>query len=356
MARFLKACGAIPVYRRQDDPDKMDKNAEAFAACFATLAAGRPRRHLPGGHDPLRVPRPADQDGRGAHRPRLRVAPAERRRRRAARPHPGRASPSTRASPSAAACASSFGEPIPLGALSRRSTREDPVKAVDALTTADPVGHGGEIVHVDRLDRASPRPRGRGTLPRPSSCASSRTSAGCRGRQIDTVRLSRSIADAAAYFEDAMRPSGSSGSASTSQRYRATARRLRDARTRPCASGSPAGRRASASGAGGRPSIGLPVFAYGLTTQRPALPRAALDRPAHGDQGDQLRDHAAPRQHRGRSRSSGASRPGSSGASRGCGLGARLSPLAPGEQPPRLPLPARPRPASERSSASASSR
>ncbi len=36
-ARFLRACGAIRVYRKEDDPDKMDPNAEAFAACFRAL-------------------------------------------------------------------------------------------------------------------------------------------------------------------------------------------------------------------------------------------------------------------------------------------------------------------------------
>src|ERR1700682_3469279 len=41
VARFLTACGAIPVYRKQDDPDKMDRNADAFAACFRALEGGR---------------------------------------------------------------------------------------------------------------------------------------------------------------------------------------------------------------------------------------------------------------------------------------------------------------------------
>ena len=40
VARFLTACGAIPVYRKQDDPDKMDRNADAFAACFRALERG----------------------------------------------------------------------------------------------------------------------------------------------------------------------------------------------------------------------------------------------------------------------------------------------------------------------------
>jgi len=41
VARFLAACGAIPVYRKQDDPGKMDRNADAFAACFRALEGGR---------------------------------------------------------------------------------------------------------------------------------------------------------------------------------------------------------------------------------------------------------------------------------------------------------------------------
>src|ERR1044072_4433099 len=41
LARFLLAMVATPVSRRQDDPAKMDKNVQAFAACFDTLADGR---------------------------------------------------------------------------------------------------------------------------------------------------------------------------------------------------------------------------------------------------------------------------------------------------------------------------
>ena len=40
MARFLTACGAIPVYRKQDDPGKMDRNADTFTACSETLSRG----------------------------------------------------------------------------------------------------------------------------------------------------------------------------------------------------------------------------------------------------------------------------------------------------------------------------
>src|SRR5437870_8373483 len=41
LGRFLLAMGAIPVYRRQDDPANMEKNVAAFTACFDALAAGR---------------------------------------------------------------------------------------------------------------------------------------------------------------------------------------------------------------------------------------------------------------------------------------------------------------------------
>src|SRR4030095_1974172 len=47
-ARFLLACGAIPVYRKQDAPAPGDgvgvvgaeRNVHAFTACFRTLGAG----------------------------------------------------------------------------------------------------------------------------------------------------------------------------------------------------------------------------------------------------------------------------------------------------------------------------
>lgn len=37
---FLKSCGVIPVHRRQDDPDLMHENANAFAACSEALERG----------------------------------------------------------------------------------------------------------------------------------------------------------------------------------------------------------------------------------------------------------------------------------------------------------------------------
>jgi len=41
LARFLVAVGAIPVYRRADDPDRVDRNIEMFAACDEAFDIGR---------------------------------------------------------------------------------------------------------------------------------------------------------------------------------------------------------------------------------------------------------------------------------------------------------------------------
>jgi 1-acyl-sn-glycerol-3-phosphate acyltransferase len=40
LSRFFRSCGVIPIYRRQDDPDKMGENVNAFQSCYETLEAG----------------------------------------------------------------------------------------------------------------------------------------------------------------------------------------------------------------------------------------------------------------------------------------------------------------------------
>ncbi|MFQ5677075.1 MAG: 1-acyl-sn-glycerol-3-phosphate acyltransferase, partial [bacterium] len=37
---FLRSCGVIPVYRREDAPEKMDQNVFAFQACYEVLERG----------------------------------------------------------------------------------------------------------------------------------------------------------------------------------------------------------------------------------------------------------------------------------------------------------------------------
>src|SRR5712664_264094 len=41
MSRFLVALGVIPVYLKADDPDKLDRNTEMFAACDAAFEGER---------------------------------------------------------------------------------------------------------------------------------------------------------------------------------------------------------------------------------------------------------------------------------------------------------------------------
>ena len=56
---FLRACGAIPVYRKEDDPDKTAPNAAAFAACSRSLDRGCLVAIYPEGttHAEARIPR-----------------------------------------------------------------------------------------------------------------------------------------------------------------------------------------------------------------------------------------------------------------------------------------------------------
>src|SRR5215471_14339626 len=153
VGRFLRACGAIPVYRRQDDPDKMDKNAGAFAACIATLAAGGLVGIYPEGttHAESRVQRIRT----GA----ARIALAYEWQR-----HQGGAGEPLAAIPVGLTFDArksfggrvrvSFGEAILLRPF-LDLYGENQVKAVDELTTAIQWGMEKQVVHVDRLDRAA---------------------------------------------------------------------------------------------------------------------------------------------------------------------------------------------------------
>ncbi len=129
VARFLRACGAIPVYRKEDDPDKMDPNAKAFAACFQALEGGRLIAMYPEGttHAEARVQRIKSGAarialGHEAARPgELSLVPVgltfEARKSFLGR------------------VLVSFGEPIPVAPY-LEAHRQDPCKAVDALTRA----------------------------------------------------------------------------------------------------------------------------------------------------------------------------------------------------------------------------
>src|SRR4030095_6720608 len=178
VGRFLRSCGAIPVYRRQDHPDKMDKNAGAFEACVTTLVAGglvgiypegtthaesrvqriktgaarialdyEPRRRQSGVGEPLAA-RPggltldaSQRRGRGVGGDRVAAIPV-------GLPFEARKSFGGRVRVA-------FGEPLPLRPFLDLHGQNQ-VKAVDALTTAIQWGMESQVLNVDRLERAAP--------------------------------------------------------------------------------------------------------------------------------------------------------------------------------------------------------
>jgi 1-acyl-sn-glycerol-3-phosphate acyltransferase len=195
VARFLRACGAIPVYRRQDDADKMERNADTFAACYAAFAGGRLVAIYPEGttHAEARVQRIKT----GAARIALGYE-AE---------HPGEltlipvglsfeARKSFRGRVLVA-----FGEPIHVGAY-LAAYRDDPVKAVDALTQDVQSAMEAQVVNVERIDDQR-LVRAVEELYRDELTAQVMESRGLARRDVDPVRLSRSIADAVRHFKAA---------------------------------------------------------------------------------------------------------------------------------------------------------
>jgi len=255
VARFLAACGAIPVYRKQDDPDKMDRNADAFAACFRALERGQLIGIYPEGttHSESRVQRiktgaarialDYQASGRGAPLTLIPVGITFEAR-KAFRGH----------------VRVSFGEPIPLGPYAT-VYREEPAKAVEALTTTIQWGMEAEILHVGRPERQD-LIRAVDEIYRSDLIRELQEERGLGTRQIDPLRLSRAIADAAAHFEE-RDPERVVRLWTAVQKYRAmlAAYRVRDQAVRARAQHSPARARLRHSW---EASIGLPFFAYGL--------------------------------------------------------------------------------------------
>jgi glycerol-3-phosphate O-acyltransferase / dihydroxyacetone phosphate acyltransferase len=147
LARFLLAAGAIPVWRKQDAEAGASRNADTFAACGTAFERGALVAIYPEGttHAEARVQRIKT----GAARIALAWEAA----------HPGRltmlpvgltfeARKSFRARVLVA-----VGEPLPVGAYIA-AYRDDPVKAVDALTTHLQEAMEAQVVNVARLDDA----------------------------------------------------------------------------------------------------------------------------------------------------------------------------------------------------------
>ena len=192
LARFLIALGVIPVHRKADDPDRIDRNQEMFAACEEAFAVGRVIAIYPEGatHSEAHVRR----IGTGAARialgyeahatGRLTVVPIglsfEPRRRFRGR------------------VLVSFGEPVDVSSY-LAVHREEPAKALHMLTTAIQWAMEREVVHVERIDTAA-LARAVEVLYRGDLERELWEERGLGGRKVDAVQLSGSVAPAVEHF------------------------------------------------------------------------------------------------------------------------------------------------------------
>ena len=193
LRRFLLGMGAIPVYRRQDDPNNTEKNVAAFAACFDALGAGRLVAIYPEGttHAEARVQRIKTGAARIAlgfedeHRGQLTLVPVGLtfEARRSFRGH----------------VLVSFGAPVPVTPY-LDAYRTEPVKAVDSLTEAIQFAMETEVVNVERLDVAL-LVAAIGALYRDDLARDLRESRGLAPKDVDLVRLSRGIVEAVNWFK-----------------------------------------------------------------------------------------------------------------------------------------------------------
>jgi 1-acyl-sn-glycerol-3-phosphate acyltransferase len=255
VARFLGACGAIPIYRKQDDPDKMERNTDAFAACYRALERGDLIGIYPEGttHAERRVQRIKT----GAARIALEYQAAGRGAPLSLIPV-GLTFDARKAFRGRVRVA--FGEPIALAAYAA-VYRDEPARAVEALTTAIQWGMEAEILHVARPERQD-LIRAVEELYRGDLIRELQEERGLGVRQIDPLRLSRTIAEAAVHFEE-RDPQRVEQLWAAVQRYRAllAAYQVRDQAVRARAQRAPARTRLRRSW---RASLGLPFFAYGL--------------------------------------------------------------------------------------------
>lgn len=258
LARFLLAAGAIPVYRRQDGADKMQKNEEVFAACHRAFAEGRVVAIYPEGttHAEARVQRIKTGAARialGAARPgELTVIPVGLSF-EARKSFKGRV-------------LVSFGPAIPVTPYLDAYAR-DPVAAVDALTTAIQWAMEAEVVHVDRID-ATDLVRAVEELYRSELVRQLREERGLAERQVDVFRLSRTIVDAVSWFKT-HEPQRMERLWQRIQGYRALLAdyHVRDEAVRARLEPHRVARRLLTGWEG---VVGFPVFAYGLAVN--ALP------------------------------------------------------------------------------------
>ncbi|HUG37946.1 MAG TPA: lysophospholipid acyltransferase family protein [Candidatus Limnocylindrales bacterium] len=258
--RFLLACGAIPVYRKQEDPDKMDRNVDAFAACFDTIARGgligiypegtthaEPRvQHIKTGAARIALEGEARRAAAGGAGPSLTLVPVGLNF-EARKSFRGRV-------------LVSFGEPIGIASRLARF-REDAVKAVETLTADIQWGMEAEVVSVKRINSAA-FIRAVEDLYRGELVRELEEERGLSPRQIDTFRLSRGIAEATAHFEE-REPERIEGLWQRIRAYRGLldSYRVKDEAVRARV------RRPDRRGrirTSGQASVGFPIFVYGM--------------------------------------------------------------------------------------------
>jgi glycerol-3-phosphate O-acyltransferase / dihydroxyacetone phosphate acyltransferase len=271
LARFLRALGVIPVYRREDDAAQAARNTEAFEACFQTLDRGGLIAIYPEGttHAEPRVQRIKT----GAARIAL-EAEARREGQLGLTLLPVGLNFEARKSFGGRVLVS-FGDPIAVTAY-LATYRHEPFRAVDELTTVIQGAMEAQVIHVERIDHTA-LVREIEALYRDELEQQLREERGLAGGQIDPFRLSRSIAAAVQHFT-ARDPARVERIAHRIEDYRArlAAHRLRDdAVQRRAGRGgeSRAGGRESQSGRGresgpiiartGRAMLGTPLFVYG---------------------------------------------------------------------------------------------
>ena len=269
LARFLAACGAIPVYRKQDDPDKMDKNADSFRACHDALERGAVIGIYPEGttHSETRVQRIKT----GA----ARIALEYEARRPAT---PGEALALIPVGLTFDARKSfrghvrvAFGESVTVAPY-LPAYHEDPVQAVNALTSTIEWEMQAQVLHIERPDRVQ-LVRAVEDLYRSALVQELQQERGLSARAVDPLRISRAIADAVAYFE-AHEPERVDRLGREVERYRAllAVYRVRDQAVRARLEREQARQPIRRSW---QASLGLPIFLYGALVNAPAyfLPR-----------------------------------------------------------------------------------
>ena len=192
-ARFLRACGAIPVFRKADDPNRMDPNAGAFAACFEALGRGcliaiypEGTTHAQAGVQRIKSGAARIALGYEAARPgELSLIPVgltfEARKSFLGR------------------VLVSFGEAIAVAPYCE-AHRDAPGKAVDALTRAIRLGMEAELVQLERIE-ATELIRAIEELYRGELISALLGTRGLGAWQIDPLRSSRAIVDTMTYFK-----------------------------------------------------------------------------------------------------------------------------------------------------------